>query len=54
MLEPVVKDLTLAWGNFDEALINCKEKYHSALIKLLENIRTDLKGNRLQLRSLSI
>ena len=44
MLEPVVEDLTAEWENFDEDLMKCKEKYHSALINLLENIRTDFRG----------
>lgn len=44
MLEPVVEDLTAAWGSLDEALTDCKEKCYSDLIVLLENIRTDLKG----------
>ena len=48
LLKPVVKDLSVAWERFDEALIDCKEKFHSALIALLENIRADLKGERLQ------
>lgn len=46
MLEPVVTDLTMAWENFDEALTNCKEKIHSNLISLLEQIRTDLAGEQ--------
>lgn len=44
MLEPVVEDLTAEWENFDEDLMKCIEKYHSALINLLENIRTDFRG----------
>lgn len=44
MLQPVVRDLTVAWGGFDKALIDCKEKCVAALIDLLENIRTDLNG----------
>ena len=54
MLEPVVKDLSVAWGNFDEALTNCKEKCYSDLTKLLENIRTDFNGRRLQSDSWAI
>lgn len=53
MLVPVVEDLTVAWGNLDEALIDCKEKCLADLIKLLENVRTDLNGKRIQTRSLS-
>ena len=48
MLEPVVKDMTLLWDTFDEALIDCKEKCNSALRQLIETIRTDLNGIRLQ------
>lgn len=48
MLKPVVEDLSGAWGDFDDALTHCKEKCYSALVNLLENIRTDLKGRRLQ------
>lgn len=49
MLEPVVKDMTAVWENFDEALTNCREKCNSDLIQLIENIRSDLNGIRLQL-----
>ena len=49
MLKLVVKDLDIAWENFDEALSNCIEKFYSALIALLENIRADLAGKRLQI-----
>lgn len=48
MLEPVVNDMTVLWENFDEALTSCKEKCNSALIQLIENVRSDLNGTRPQ------
>lgn len=47
MLEPVVNDMTMLWENLDEALTTCKEKCNSALIQLIETIRSDLNGIRL-------
>lgn len=48
MLEPVIKDLDIAWKTFGEALSDCKERFYSALTALLENIRADLRGKRIQ------
>lgn len=44
MLEPVVKDMAQAWEVLEEALIDCKEQCISVLIKLLDDVRSDLNG----------
>lgn len=44
LLEPVIKDANRSWTAFKAQLEDCKGDYLSRLVKLLDDIRDDFKG----------